>query len=71
MGEYAVRVKLRVNPKSISHYDDPVLLSSRVQALLFAGSVPERFARAAIQFVREVERMKNGKDPDAIDFYDD
>ncbi|XVJ71382.1 MAG: AAA family ATPase [Rhizobacter sp.] len=71
VGEYAVRVKLRVNPKSISHYDDPVLLSSRVQALLFAGSVPDRFARAAIQFVRGVERMKNGKDPDAIDFYDD
>ncbi len=71
LGDYAVRVRIRVNPKGIAHYADPLMLETRIRALLSAGSVPDQFAAAAKQFVLEVQQMKEGKDPDAIGFCDD
>lgn len=70
-GDYAARFQLRVNPKTIGFYSDPVDLAERVQQLLDLGSVQERLLPAAQQFVREVKLMKTGKDPDATDFLDD
>jgi predicted KAP-like P-loop ATPase len=70
-GDHAVRVHLRVNPKNIAHYDDPLVLATRIQALLSAGSVPEQFVAAAKQFVLEVERVKEGKELDDFGFDDE
>lgn len=69
--DYGWRVHLRVNPKSVEPYGDVQALAARVQALLDAGVVAEPYAPAAKQFVRECERMKAGKSPDAFDFDED
>lgn len=70
-GEYAVRTKLRVNPKSIEPYGDIEVMSDRVKNLLDAAAVEERFKPAAMRFVYECQCMKEGKNPDAFDFDDD
>lgn len=71
VGDHAVRVQVRVNPKGIAPYDDVSALSSRVHGLLDAGSVPDLQIAAAKQFVLECQRMEAGKDPDSLDFDDD
>lgn len=67
LGEYAVKVRLRVNPKNLAPYGDIDAMAARVKSLLNTGPVPEPIAPAAKQFVYECERMKSGKDPDGID----
>jgi hypothetical protein len=71
VGDYAARIHLRVNPKSVGLFCDSNELAGRLQQLLDAELVPEAFLPAVKQFVREVRLMKAGKDPDAIGFLDD
>ena len=71
IGEYAVRVRLRVNPKELAFYGDVDAMATRVQSLLDAGNAPKGAAAAAQQFVVECARMKEGKDPDGFGFDDD
>jgi hypothetical protein len=70
-GDHAVRVQLRVNPKSIEPYDDVYALAARAQALVEAGQVSEANAAAVKRFIIECERMKAGKSSDDFDFDDD
>jgi predicted KAP-like P-loop ATPase len=70
-GEYAVRIRLRVNPKGLAFYGDVNAMTARVNDLLDAGKVPEAAVPAARQFVLECARMKEGKDPDGFGFDDD
>lgn len=70
VGDYAARIHLRVNPKSIGRFCDPNELAEWVQQLLDDDLVSEPFLPAAKQFVREVRLMQAGMDPDAIGFLD-
>lgn len=70
-GDYAVRVQLRVNPKSIQPYGDVQNMADRIQKLLDSGAVAAKYQAAAKRFIVECERMKEGKNPDAHDFDDD
>jgi predicted KAP-like P-loop ATPase len=70
-GDYAVRVHLRVNPKSIEPYGDVQAMAARIQKLLDSGDVAAKYQPTARRFVVECGRMKEGKNPDAFDFDDD
>lgn len=70
-GDYAVRVQLRVNPKSIEPYSDVQAMAARLQNLLDSGAVAAKYQAAAKRFILECKRMKEGKNPDAHDFDDD
>lgn len=70
-GDYALRVQLRVNPKSIQPYGDVQTMADRIQNLLDSGAVAAKYQAAAKRFIVECERMKEGKNPDAHDFDDD
>lgn len=71
IGDYAVRVHLRVNPKSIEPYGDVQAMAARLQNLLDSGAVAAKYQAAASRFVVECTRMNEGKNPDALDFDDD
>lgn len=65
------RTHLRVDPRGLEPYGDVQGMADRVRVLLSRGNVAERYRPAAQQFVIAYERMKAGKNPDAIGFYDD
>lgn len=69
-GEYAVRVQLHANLKSLAFYGDIDEMATRVERLLCAGHVPEVVVPAAKQFVLECAQLKEGKDPDGFGFDD-
>jgi predicted KAP-like P-loop ATPase len=71
VGDYAVRVHLRVNPEAIAPYDDVQALAARLEVLLDAGAVADQYAPAAKRFIVECARMKAGKNVDDFGFDDD
>lgn len=71
IGDYAVRVNMRVNPKDIEPYGDVQVMAARVKDLLDSGAVQAEYQPTASRFVAGCERMKEGKNPVAIDFDDD
>ena len=71
LGESAVRVSLRVNPKSFEPYGDVYAMADRVSGLIAGGSLDEAWRPAATQFVLECEMLKAGKNPDAPFAFDD
>lgn len=71
LGDYAVKVHLRVNPKGLALHGNIEVMEVRVRNLLKTGDLPEAAEPAARQFVLECARMKEGKDPDAFGFDDD
>jgi predicted KAP-like P-loop ATPase len=63
-GDHAVRVRIRVNPKSIEQYGDIKEMSARVSALLDEGKVPEEHRAAIEQFLLECKMIEEGKNPE-------
>ena len=70
-GDYATRIKIRVNPKAIENYDDIQAVATRFRLLLTAGAVPETQRPIIEQYILECEMLAAGKSPDAPFAFDD
>ena len=70
-GDRAVRIKSRLNPTRIEKYIDTGAAAARLIALEQTGNVPESAKEAVSQFLIEFEMIKAGKNPEAMDAFDD
>lgn len=70
-GDRAVRIKPRLNPTRIEKYIDTGAAAARLIALEQTGNVPESAKEAVSQFLIEFEMIKAGKNPEAMDAFDD
>ena len=64
MGDWAVRLQPRLNPKSLEMYIDMSACAFRLATLQQAGQVPALAQEAVSQFLKEFEIIKAGKNPD-------
>ena len=71
MGDWAVRLHPRLNPTWLERYIDTSACAQRLRALQQAGSVPETAREAVDQFLKELEMLKAGKNPDGVGAFDD
>jgi predicted KAP-like P-loop ATPase len=71
LGDSAVRIQPRLNPKNLEKYIDTEACANRLTALLKAGQVPEIALESVGQFLKEFEMIKLGKNPDAPYAFDD
>lgn len=69
-GDYAVRRRIRVNPRTIAAFDDIDVLQARLSVLVSTGQVAAEHQPAVEAFLCAYEQMKAGKDPDSFDFDD-
>jgi len=70
-GEWAVRLRPRLNPKWLEPYLDIEDCAARLQRLQQAGAVPDWASEAVTQFLRERAMLAAGKDPDGLLAFDD
>lgn len=71
MGDWAVRLKPRLNPAWLETFIDTSVCADRLTILLLAGQVPASAQEAVKQFLKEFEMLKNGKNPDGLGAFDD
>jgi predicted KAP-like P-loop ATPase len=71
MGDWAVRVRPRLNPKSMEAFLDTNAVATRLIVLNQAGQVSEPAKESVTQFLKEFEMIKAGKNPEAMDAFDD
>ena len=71
MGERAVRLQPRLNPSWLEPFIDIQVGAERLVRMRDGGSVPEWAMEAVSQFIKEFEMLKEGKNPDAMDAFDD
>lgn len=70
-GDRAVRIQPRLNPTRIEKYIDTEAAAARLIALEAATEIPEPAKEAVSQFLKEFAMIKAGKNPDAMDAFDD
>ncbi|ULA64345.1 MAG: NTPase [Nitrospira sp.] len=71
MGDSAVRLQPRLNPKWLEEYIDTSASALRLVSLQAAGKVSSFAQEAVVQFLIEYEMIKAGKNPDSSDALDD
>lgn len=71
IGDWAVRVKPRLNPTWLERYIDTSVCNSRLTALLNEGQVTESALESVRQFLKEFEMIRNGNNPDGIGAFDE
>lgn len=71
MGDSAVRLQPRLNPKWLEKYIDTSASAQRLASLQGAGKVSQFAQEAVSQFLIEYEMIKAGKDPDGVNAFDD
>ena len=71
MGDSAVRIQPRLNPKWLEVYLDTTKCAERLRSLQQKGGVPADADVVVEQFLREYEMLEEGKDPDGIGAFDD
>lgn len=71
MGDRAVRIQPRLNPTWIEKYIDTEAVAARLFALEQAREIPEPAKESVSQFLKEFAMIKAGKNPDAMDAFDD
>lgn len=70
MGDWAVRLIPRLNPRWLEPYIDTSACAQRLAALQHAGAVPPNAEEAVAQFLKEYEMIGQGKDPDGAFAFD-
>ena len=71
MGDWAVRLQPRLNPKWLESYLDIVGCAERLSELARKGLVPSEADEAVSQFLKEFEMLKAGKNPDGLAAFDE
>lgn len=71
MGDWAMRRQPRLNPAWLENYLDTDTCSERLRSLTTKGMVPDEAKEAVSQFLKEIEMLKSGKNPDEFDAFDD
>lgn len=71
MGDWAVRLHLRLNPTWLAGYIDASACAQRLSALRQADTVPETARESVDQFLKEFEMLRAGKNPDDVCTFDD
>lgn len=66
LGDWAVRTKVRLNPKLLEKYIDVAECSKRLFELQKKGKIPDYAQVAVSQFLKEYEALAAGKDPDEV-----
>lgn len=64
-GDWAVKKRMRLSPKAVEVFLDIPTVVSRVNALKIAREIPAAAAEYVDRFLKEVEMVKEGKDPDS------
>lgn len=67
VGDWAVRIKPRLNPKWLDKFLDTKDINQRLSNLLSSGQVPNFAMESVKQFVKEYEAIVKGLDPDNLD----
>ncbi len=65
MGDWAVKKRMRLNPKAVEVFLDIPTVVKRVNALKDAKEIPAASVEYVDTFLREVDMVKEGKDPDS------
>jgi len=71
MGDSAVRIQPRLNPKWLEVYLDTAKFAERLRSLQQKGEVPVNEDVVVQQFLKEYEMLEEGKDPDGLGAFDD
>lgn len=71
MGDWAVRLRPRLNPNWLESYIDTVASAERLRRLQHEGNVPDGAQEAVSQYLTEFEILESGKNPDSIGEFDD
>ena len=71
MGDWAVRLRPRLNPTWLERYIDTSACAQRLIDLRQADVVPDTALEAVDQFLKEFEMLKAGKNPDGVGAFDD
>ncbi|WP_434130693.1 KAP family P-loop NTPase fold protein [Methylocaldum sp. GT1BB] len=71
MGDWAIRVKPRLNPTSIEDYIDVEVTAQRLVDLEREEKVPDSAKESVSQFLKELALIKAGKNPDGADDFDE
>ena len=71
MGDWAVRIKPRLNPTWLERFIDTSTCNSRLIAMLNAGQVSDSALESVRQFLKEFEMIRNGKNPDGVGAFDE
>lgn len=67
IGDWAVRVMPRLNPRWLERYIDTSLTYSRLSAISNANQTPEFALQAVKQYLKEYEIIQSGLNPDNYD----
>lgn len=71
VGDFAVRMQIRVNPKSVQNYSDVHEMATRLQQLLTTNQIADDQRAVAEQFVLECKMLADGKNPDGPFAFDE
>jgi predicted KAP-like P-loop ATPase len=71
MGDWAVRLQPRLDPRWLESYIDTVASADRLRRLQGDGKVPDGAQEAASQYLKEFEILQSGRNPDGIGAFDD
>lgn len=71
MGDWAVRLRPRLNPTWLESYLDTTACAKRLAELTRKGEVPSEATEAVSQFLKEFEMLKAGKNPDGLGAFDE
>lgn len=71
IGDWAIRVKPRLNPTWLERFIDIEVCASRLNNLQKTGQIPQLAQEAVGQFLKEFEMLKSGKNPDGMSAFDD
>lgn len=71
MGDWAVRLRPRLDPRWLSDYIDTEAAAERLRRLQRDGQVSDAVREAVSQYLKEHEMLKSGKNPDGFTAFDD
>jgi predicted KAP-like P-loop ATPase len=70
MGDWAVRVRPRLNPTWLENYFDTTACAERLSEFTKKGVIPDEAKETVSQFLKEFEMLKTGKNPDGFGVFD-
>lgn len=71
MGDWAVRLRPRLDPRWLSDYIDTEAAAKRLRRLQRDGQVSDAVREAVSQYLKEHEMLESGKNPDGFTAFDD
>jgi predicted KAP-like P-loop ATPase len=71
VGDWAVRLRPRLDPRWLGDYIDTEAAAERLRRLQQDGQVPDAAREAVSQYLKEHEMLEAGKDPDGFTTFDD